>query len=353
MKELVVNLPDNRYSIYIEKGLLEKVTTYIKDLYKGKKIAIITDENVNLYYGDKVTKQLEENGYTVKKIVLPPGEKSKSVDTLLKVYDELLDFKITRSDLIIALGGGVIGDLTGFASSTLLRGIPFIQIPTSLLAQIDSSIGGKVAVDLERGKNLVGSFYHPKAVFIDPECLKTLDKRFLSDGMAEVIKYGCIRDKELFDKLVAIKSGEELFENLDDIIYTCCDIKRGVVERDEKDTGERMILNFGHTIGHGIEKHFNFETYTHGEAVAIGMYTITKNSEAQGLTKPGVSDKIKEALDNFNLPHSSDISNKECLLEGISVDKKGAGEHLNIILIKDIGDVFIHKIKKDDVINFL
>lgn len=353
MKELVVNLPDNKYSLYIEKGLLNNISAYIKELYKGKKIAIITDENVNSHYGDKIKNQLEKNEFTVKKVVLPPGEKSKSVDTLLKVYDELLDFKITRSDLIIALGGGVIGDLTGFAASTLLRGIPFIQVPTSLLAQIDSSIGGKVAVDLERGKNLVGSFYHPKAVFIDPECLRTLDKRFLSDGMGEVIKYGCIRDAELFEKLLSIKSEEELFENLDDIIYTCCDIKRGVVERDEKDTGERMILNFGHTIGHGIEKHFKFETYTHGEAVAIGMYIITKNSESEGLTKPGVSDKIKEALNNFNLPHSVDISDKKCLLDGISVDKKGAGEYLNLILIKDIGDVFIHKIKKDDVINYL
>jgi len=353
MKELVVNLPDNRYSIYIEKGLLEKISDYIKDMYKGKKIAIITDENVNLHYGDKIVNQLEKNEYIVKKVILPPGEKSKSVDSLLKVYDELLDFKITRSDLIIALGGGVIGDLTGFAASTLLRGIPFIQVPTSLLAQIDSSIGGKVAVDLPRGKNLVGSFYHPKAVFIDPECLRTLDKRVLSDGMAEVIKYGCIRDKEFFEKLETIKSEEELFENLDDIIYTCCDIKRGVVERDEKDTGERMILNFGHTIGHGIEKYYNFETYTHGEAVAIGMYIITKNSENQGLTKPGTSDKIRRVLENFNLPYGIDISNKENLLDGISVDKKGEGEYLNLILIKDIGDVFIHKIKKDEVINFL
>ncbi len=353
MKELVVNLPDNRYSIYIEKGLLNNIPNYIKELYKGKKIAIITDDNVNVNYGEKLTEQLEEIDYVVKKVVLPHGERSKSVETLHQVYDELLDFKITRSDLIIALGGGVIGDLTGFAASTLLRGIPFIQIPTSLLAQIDSSIGGKVAVDLKRGKNLVGSFYHPKAVFIDPECLRSLDKRFLSDGMGEVVKYGCIKDAELFDKLLSIKSEEELFENLDDIIYTCCDIKRGVVERDEKDTGERMLLNFGHTIGHGIEKHYNFETYSHGEAVAIGMYTITKNSEAKGLTKEGCSAKIKRALENFNLPYCLDISDKESLLDGISVDKKGAGEYLNIILLTDIGDSYIHKIKKEDVINFI
>ncbi|MDV2934331.1 3-dehydroquinate synthase, partial [Enterococcus faecalis] len=171
-------------------------------------------------------------------------------------------------DLIIALGGGVVGDLAGFVASTFLRGISFIQIPTSLLAQVDSSVGGKVAVDLERGKNLVGSFYHPELVLIDPNMLGTLPEKYFNDGLGEVIKYGCIKSKELFEKLEGFENKEDLKENIGEIIYECCNIKREVVEYDEKDLGERMILNFGHTLGHAIEQIYNYETYSHGEAVA-------------------------------------------------------------------------------------
>ncbi|MEG0453730.1 MAG: 3-dehydroquinate synthase family protein, partial [Coprobacillus sp.] len=202
-----------------------------------------TDKNVDKYYGNMLEKSLECEGYEVLKVVLEPGERSKSIECLMKLYDELLDFKINRGNLIIALGGGVIGDLTGFCASTFLRGIPFIQIPTSLLAQIDSSIGGKVAIDLPRGKNLIGSFYHPMAVYIDPLVLKTLDKRYINDGLGEVIKYGLIKDKDLYEKLKNMENYSKLFESFEDIIYRCCNIKREIVEYDEMDTGERMILN--------------------------------------------------------------------------------------------------------------
>lgn len=349
MNTLMVNLPDKSYPIYIKKGLLKNIGNEIEKIFKGKKIAVITDINVESFYGREIENSLKKSNFTVEKIVLEAGEKSKSIEVLLDVYDKLLDFGITRSDLIISFGGGVVGDLGGFAASTLLRGIPFIQIPTSLLAQVDSSVGGKVAVDLPRGKNLVGSFYHPKAVFIDPELLKTLDKRFLYDGMAEVIKYGCIRDKDLFDKLLSYKSEEDLFNNIEEIIYTCCNIKKDVVEKDEKDTGERMILNFGHTIGHAIEKYFNFEEYTHGEAVAVGMYLITKNSEAMGITESGTSELIKKIIMKYRLPYEMPDAGKEKIIETIGLDKKNKGEYMNIILLNNIGECIIKTIAKEEI----
>ncbi|ABK62050.1 3-dehydroquinate synthase [Clostridium novyi] len=353
MRELKISLGENSYSILIEKGLISSIGKKISEIYNGKKVAVVTDKNVDKFYGDKIVSQLEGRGFNVKKIVLNPGEKSKSVEVLLNTYDELLDFNITRGDLIIALGGGVVGDLTGFAAATLLRGIPYIQIPTSLLAQIDSSIGGKVAVDLNRGKNLVGNFYHPKAVFIDPNMLKTLDERFFYDGMAEVIKYGCIRDKQLFYNLLNYNTNEELIENMEHIIYSCCNIKREIVERDEKDTGERMLLNFGHTIGHAIEKYFNFEKYTHGEAVALGMYAITKKSEEMKLTKEGTSNLIKDILTKYNLKYDIHLEDKESILNAISLDKKNKGEFMNIVILNEIGKSFIHKIKKEKVSDFI
>ncbi|MCY6485006.1 3-dehydroquinate synthase [Clostridium aestuarii] len=353
MKELRVNLCENSYAIYIKKGLFNYIGEEIKKIYNNKKVVIITDENVDKFYGKIIKSNLEKNDFNVYKIVLKPGEKTKSVDELLKIYDKLLDFGVTREDLIITLGGGVIGDLGGFAAATLFRGIHFVQVPTSLLAQIDSSIGGKVAVDLPRGKNLVGSFYHPKAVFIDPNMLKTLEKRFLYDGMAEVIKYGCIRDKKLFNDLLKYNSEEELFNNLEDIIYTCCSIKKEIVEKDEKDTGERMILNFGHTIGHAIEKYFNFEKYTHGEAVALGMYEITKKSEKMGITDKGALQLLKKILVQYQLEYEINLENKEKILEAISLDKKNKGEFMNVVLLKKIGEGFIKEIKREEMINFI
>ena len=299
--ELKVDLKDRSYQIIIEKGLINRVSEEISRVYKGKKIFIITDDNVNKYYGGKISEELKKNGFEVNLLSLKPGEETKNFNTLPIVYDELLNFNLTRSDLIIALGGGVIGDLAGFVASTYLRGIDFVQIPTSLLAQVDSSVGGKVAVDLDRGKNLVGSFYHPKFVLIDPEVLNTLDNRFFIDGMAEVIKYGCIKDKQFFDYLEKMENNQQLINDMEVVIHKCCDIKRQVVENDEKDKGERMLLNFGHTLGHAIEQYYNYTKYSHGEGVAIGMYVISKISEEKGLTKKGTSQKIKNILDIFQI----------------------------------------------------
>ena len=339
--ELIVDLKERSYPIIIEKGLIDKISEKVKNVYKGKKIFILTDENINKYYGKKVVSALSEY-FDVKLVSLKAGEETKNFNTLPMVYNELLDFNLTRSDLIITLGGGVIGDLGGFVASSYLRGIDFIQVPTSLLAQVDSSVGGKVAVDLERGKNLVGSFYHPKAVLIDPEVLNTLDNRFFIDGMAEVIKYGCIKDKMFFEFLYEMENNSDVIDNMERVIHKCCDIKRIVVESDEKDKGERMLLNFGHTLGHAIEQYYNYTKYTHGEAVAIGMYEITKISEAKGLTVKGTAERIKEILIKYNLPYKMDVNIEE-ILDTINLDKKKLGKSLNLIILKEIGNSEIYK----------
>ena len=353
MKIIEVNLPNNNYKLVIEKGIIDNIGSHILEGYKGDKIAIVTDENVDKFYGDIVEKSLQNQGFNTLKIVLKPGEKTKSMDQVMRLYDSLLDFGVNRGNLIIALGGGVIGDLTGFCASTFLRGIPYIQIPTSLLAQIDSSIGGKVAIDLPKGKNLVGSFYHPKAVYIDPEVLGTLEKRFLNDGLGEVIKYALIKEKDLFSELKGIHSEEELLNHMENIIYRCCSIKKQVVEADEKDTGERMILNFGHTIGHGIEKLQNYEGLSHGEAVSVGMYCITLNSEKEGLTAGGTAEEVKNLLKKFNLPHKVEGIRKEDLIEVLAMDKKNIGKTMNLILLKDIGEAFIHKVSGKEIEKFV
>jgi 3-dehydroquinate synthase len=346
-KNLFVDLKENSYNILIEKGLLNKLGEELKNIYFGEKIFIITDENVDKYYGSKVKDELDKIGYKTRKMVLAPGEKTKSFSTLPSIYNELLDFKLTRKELIITLGGGVIGDLGGFVASTFLRGVSFIQIPTSLLAQVDSSVGGKVAVDLEKGKNLVGSFYQPKAVFIDPDVLNTLPEKFYKDGMAEVIKYGCIKDRDFFYMLKSLKSREEVMNNIEDILYKCCYIKKSVVERDEKDLGERMLLNFGHTLGHAIEKYYNFTGYSHGEAVAIGMYNISLKSEDEGITEKGVAEEIKEILINYDLPYKVDIKDNNKIIDTISLDKKNIGNVLKVILLKSIGESIIYDTTSD------
>ncbi len=350
MHVLYINVKDRKYPIYIQKEILTNLGIEIKKIYKNQKIAVITDAYLKELYGDKIEKTLQKEGFSVKIISIQSGEKSKSLDVLETVYDALLDFQINREDLILTFGGGVVGDLGGFAAATFMRGIPFIQVPTSLLAQVDSSIGGKTAVNLKRGKNLVGSFYHPFAVFIDPNLLKTLKKKYFYDGLAEVIKYGAIRDQQLFNRLLyEYNTDEALLSDMEEIICRCCSIKREIVEKDERDKGERMILNFGHTIGHGIEKYFNYEAYTHGEAVAIGMYLITKNSERLGITRSGTSDQIKRILTKYQLPYQlPEIDWKE-LLKNIQHDKKALGEEMHVVLLEEIGRGYIQKIKKEAI----
>lgn len=331
------------YDILIQKGILDQLISEIKLVHQGQRVFIISDETVNELYGNKVLNQFKEADYSVKSYIVPPGESSKHIQHVSDIYKEMVDFNLSRSDLLIALGGGVIGDLAGFIAATYLRGIPYIQIPTTLLAQVDSSVGGKVAVDLDEGKNLVGAFYHPKKVIIDPLVLNTLTDSDFSDGMAEVIKYGAIFDKELFDFIATHASREAMMEDIERIIYRSCELKAIVVRADERDTGERMLLNFGHTLGHAIEAFYNYKTYTHGQGVSIGMVTITQLAEEKGLTPNGLAKQIADVCVAFNLPTQLKNPNDyNQLISLVATDKKYLSGQLHVILLRQLGEAYIH-----------
>lgn len=341
MKSLSVNLSKNSYSILIGNNIINNINEYIKNVFNGKKIFIITDNIVNELYGHKI-KDILSKDYDVNLFSFEEGEKNKNLNTVMKVYDNLLNNNITRSDLIIALGGGVVGDLSGFVSSTILRGVKFVQIPTTLLSQVDSSVGGKVGIDTEQGKNLVGSFYNPELVIIDVNMLNSLPDKIFNDALGEVIKYGLIYDENLFVKLENYEDITYLKSDIIDIIYTCVSIKKEIVERDEFDKNERMILNFGHTIGHAIEKISDYKL-NHGECVAIGMSLITEISENKGLTQKGTTDRIKNVLKKYNLKSDILLDDKKSIIDAINLDKKNMDGKLNLILLEHIGSAFIYK----------
>lgn len=345
MTKLCVNVSDKSLSeIYIENGLLSKVGELTKTVLKGKKIALISDTNVYPLYGENIKNQLENEGYKVFTYIFKAGEASKNTRELIKIVEFMAENELTREDGAVALGGGVCGDMVGFAASVFLRGIKFVQIPTSLLAQVDSSVGGKTAVDLPQGKNLCGAFHQPSLVIIDPDVLKTLSHHFFSDGMGEVIKYGCIKSASLFEKL---ESGD-VKDNLTDIITECVSIKRQVVENDEKEHGERALLNFGHTCGHAIEKLWNFETVSHGEAVAIGMVMITRAGENLGITEKGTTDRLIKVLEKNDLKISDTHTDKE-IISAMNGDKKRTGTGIKFVMINKIGSSFINPIKYEDI----
>ena len=352
MEKLHINLDEKSYDIFIERGIFADVGKYVSKVYKNKKIVVVTDTNVDKLYGDKLLQNLKDSGYTPAKVVFNAGEENKNFDTLTEVYEKIVDSGIKRGDLLIAFGGGVVGDLAGFAASTIYRGMDFIQIPTTLLAQVDSSVGGKVAVDTSRGKNLVGSFYQPKMVIIDPELLKTLDEREVRSGMAEVIKYGAIYDNEFFEYLLEKENLKNTMLDIEKSIRRCCEIKAKIVEIDELDLGLRMILNYGHTLGHAIEKYYNYTKYTHGEAISIGMYEITKLGERLGITKLGESEKIKKILEMYNLPLEDEVK-QEDLIEIMKTDKKNISGVLNFIFLSEVGKVEIKKIAEEEITNKL
>lgn len=348
MPELIVEVPaqETSYALKIEKNLLNQVGREISALFNGQKIMIVTDETVHTHYGEIVLNQLKKAGFEVRCIVLPPGEQTKTFSSMPAIFSQLIEFGLTRSDLIIALGGGVVGDITGFAAATYLRGISFVQIPTTLLAQVDSSVGGKVGVDLPEGKNLVGAFYHPELVLIDPLVLKTLTDQAFADGMAEVIKYGCIKDQALFERLMEMSSREEVMDQIEWVIETCCTIKKVVVQADEKDTSERMLLNFGHTLGHAIEAFYHYEVYSHGQGVAIGMVELSKIAEEKQLTKAGTTEKMIKILENHQLPTELEQpADYAEILPYIEKDKKNFRGSLNVIVLDRIGQA--RRIKTD------
>lgn len=345
MKKVTVNASTS-YDIYIERGLLKNCGNIIADTVKTRNIAVITDDIVNGLYFETLKKTLEDAGFTVSGFVFPNGETSKSTETLNKIYTFLCDNSITRSDCIIALGGGVVGDITGFAAATFLRGIDYIQIPTTLLAQIDSSVGGKTAIDLPCGKNLVGAFKQPVCVICDSDVLSTLSDEIMSDGMAEAIKYGMIRDRELFE-LIASHTLDNVNEIIDEVVYKSISIKRDVVENDEFDTGERMILNFGHTLGHAIESYYEYSKYTHGSAVAIGMCMITE----RGCEKE-ILDRLAACVSAYGLPCSC-TAPVEKLVKLCSNDKKRESGNINYILCREIGKASVQKVTVDEFKKFV
>lgn len=342
MNTIRLNAVSKEYSIHIEKGLFRDMTFLIAKKFKIDRIFIVTDDNVAKIYADTLSGSFLQADITPEIIILKAGEDSKSFESYKALCENLLQKEINRSDTILAFGGGVIGDIAGFTASTLLRGIRLIQIPTSLLAQIDSSIGGKTAINSVFGKNLIGTFYQPEAVYIDPELLNTLPERYYSDGMAEVIKYACIRDEKLFE-LLEQHDINSIKPFMEEIIGICCSIKAGIVSEDEKDTGERMLLNFGHTLGHVIESYFDYERYTHGEAVALGMLRITQRSEELGFTPEKTSGRIKNLLERYGLPTDFPLMDQEKARQILSKDKKSASDSIDLILLKKIGKAYIHK----------
>ncbi len=339
------------YDVLIERGLLSKTGEIVSKVVKSKRVAIVTDDIVDALYSQVVIDSLKSNGFEVCKYVFPNGEQSKCIENLSKIYEFFCENSITRTDSIIALGGGVVGDITGYASASYLRGVDYVQIPTTLLAQVDSSVGGKTAIDIPAGKNLVGAFKQPKCVICDIDTLKTLKRETFSDGMAEVIKYGMIRQRELFDILVS-HNMDNIMEVIEDVIFRCVSIKRDVVQNDEFDRGERMILNFGHTLGHAVEGYHHYETYTHGSAVAIGMSIMTEKAIANGVGTQDMLDSLIECLKNYELPTSVPVA-LEDLLPYCSNDKKRESNTLNIILCEEIGKAIVKKVAISELHTFM
>ena len=345
MRTITVQASES-YPIYMERGILEQCGALIRQATHANTLAVITDETVQALYGEKLTACLEQSGFSVVQFAFPHGEASKCADTLLQIYAFLVEHHITRTDCLVALGGGVVGDITGFAAATYLRGVDYIQIPTTLLAQIDSSVGGKTAIDLPSGKNLVGAFKQPNCVICDPATLETLPPAFVSDGMGEAIKYGMIWDAKLFDQ-IASHTLETLPEILEDMIYTCIDIKRQVVEADEFDTGKRMILNYGHTLGHAIESYYHYQTYSHGSAVAIGMCLM-----AQRTCPKNVLERLVQCVEQYHLPSSVPVPMQE-LVAHCGKDKKCAGATIRFIVCETIGKAEIRTMDLDAFAAFM
>ena len=319
-----------------------------------QKICIISDSNVAKLYAETVKNILTKSFPQIFCYEFQAGEASKNTDTVNGVYEFLIQNHFDRHDLMIALGGGVVGDLTGFTAATYLRGIDFIQVPTSLLSQVDSSIGGKTGVDFMQYKNMVGAFYQPKLVYMNLNVLKTLPKDQLISGFGEILKHGLIRNHDYF--LWMNEHEKEIlaldYNTLEEMVYQSCLIKRDVVERDPKEKGERALLNFGHTIGHAVERYYHYEKYTHGEGVGIGMVRLTQNAERLGLAQKGTAEKIKTLLARFGLPTGVSM-NPEDIVRGIALDKKKRGHEITLVIVPEIGQHLLKKVSFDELMPYV
>jgi 3-dehydroquinate synthase len=344
MKTVRVDIREG-YDIFIAAGLLEKTGEIVRGLsLRPQKIAVITDENVRALYLQAVVESLEQAGFSVLSHTIPAGEASKSAEKYLEILHILAENQYTRTDMLLALGGGVVGDLTGFVAATYLRGVPYVQVPTTLLAMVDSSVGGKTAIDLPAGKNLVGAFYQPVCVLIDPDVLRTLSAEIFADGCAEVIKYGMIMDAGLLETL-------EQSDISTDIIEKCVVHKRTVVLEDEFDTGVRQLLNFGHTLGHAIEK-LSAYSISHGQAVAMGMYLSTRAAVEKNHCPQECLTILEKLLKKFNLPMHTDFLPHELYNASLS-DKKRAGGTITEVVPVAVGTCELKKISINELKNWI
>lgn len=335
------------YDVTIGRGLLATVGRTAAACFRGRTAAIVSDTNVAPRYLNAVADSLKGDGFRVCSFVFPAGEENKNGSTYLNLLEFLAQEHITRADGLIALGGGVVGDLTGFAAATFLRGIPFVQLPTTLLAAVDASVGGKTAIDLRGGKNLAGAFYQPKAVLCDLDTLATLPDEIFSDGCAEVIKYGMIGDAALLDKLEKI----DLAADPEEVAARCIAQKRDLVEQDEFDTGARQLLNLGHTIGHGVEACSDY-TISHGKAVAIGMTLVTRAAVAFGLCPAAVLVRLTALLQKYHLPTATDYTAQE-LYEKTLSDKKRAGDTITLVVPVAWGRSQLEKVPVGDLLTWI
>lgn len=340
-----VELSGRSYNILIAAGLLKKCASEIPKVLSPhcRKIVVVSNKKVFALYGDILSQNLKNLGYQPLHFLIGDGEKYKTLTTAEKLFTFLIEQRLERRDALIALGGGVVGDLTGFVAATYLRGINYIQIPTSLLAQIDAAIGGKTAVNHKKGKNLIGAFHQPKLVIIDPSVLITLPKRELVAAMYEAIKYGVIADEKLF-YLLEKEKNNILAKNIDlltEIIISCCKVKAGVVSRDEHESGERQILNFGHTVGHALETATNYKLFKHGEAVGYGMIAATLIANNLSLISSQQTEKIIKLINSYGkLPSIKEVI-LGTLLEIMQQDKKSLAGQLIFVLPEQIGRVII------------
>jgi len=340
MKILNVELGDRSYPIYIGSSLLEDakiITSHIKT----KTICIVSNTTVSKLYLENIKNLLDD--YQVVEAIIDDGEEFKNYDSLNHIYTKLLENQCNRDTTILALGGGVVGDIAGYAAASFLRGIPFVQIPTTLLAQVDSSVGGKTGINHVLGKNMIGAFYQPQAVVIDLNVLKTLNNRQISAGLAEVIKYGLIWDEDFFKYLeVNIENLKQLdFEHLEHVIYRSCEIKAKVVSEDEKESGIRAILNLGHTFGHAIENCLGYGEWLHGEAVGCGMVLAAKMSLAQGWLSESEFNRVKDLISQANLPIKKPDIDYENFIGAMKLDKKNKDKEIYLVLQQGIGQAIV------------
>jgi 3-dehydroquinate synthase len=346
MREIRVELGERSYRIAIGSGILPDLGKSLKEFGFTRKTALISNPTVFGLYGRRAAESLKDAGFEVSVIVVPDGEEYKSLSSVQQIYGEMLTAALDRRSVLIALGGGVIGDMAGFAASTYMRGIDFVQVPTTLLAQVDSSVGGKTGVNHPMGKNMIGTFWQPRLVWIDIDTLRSLPRREFLSGLAEVIKYGVIWDEGFFRFL---EEGRDKVLNLDNdilsrVVQSSCEIKAKVVAKDERESGLRAILNYGHTLGHAIETATGYKKYLHGEAVAIGMYEEAGLSKELGLLDAGQLARIKSLIEAFDLPAAlpQDID-QQVFLQSMKLDKKTVQGDITFILPEKIGKVRIHK----------